>query len=387
MNKLLLILFFLPLTSIGQKGFVESYLINNKGERQRIYLKEKEEVINLKNQISYYSSPNDVSIVIEPQDIREIGYVSNELVIKSTALNKINNGNPIWIRKLVHGANSLYYSSAHNLFIVEFDNILTPLYRTDKTAPPNSFLYKEQLYNSYNPNDLEILDFVEIDYSKNSLIEYFLENNLSNTATQKLKQEKQGKRFNLAINSGYVSHSIKPISSDLTNKDINSSGYKIGIKAYYNVDPLKGQLHLFAGINYYSNVSGSSSAVSFAGSSLSRDFINSLDFGYQSIDLGLIYNMHKFENFTIAPHLSFELTSLSSNNSFKVIDSDDQVVFTTDDIDNPVIINLGLNITYKDKLSFTANYGKIFNFVAGEELRDYQFNGNRLTLGLEYNIY
>lgn len=390
-NLLLLTLLMISYLSFSQSTFYPGTLTKNDGSKETVYFKNRDVILNSNGEINIYKEENNKSkIIITANDFTEIVSHNDQLLLETTVIKELKSTDKVILKKLVEGDNSLYLIRLEeNNYYVDQKNGIYTLLEKRKSQNINSIIYKEWLFNNFNPSNLMAVDFSRISYDQDDLVEYYTDNNPNGN---ELTLENRVKPINISILGNYVNNDISLKTASIAHENINSSNIKIGLNINYNIDKLENRVTAFGGLNYYTSIDGQGNSVVFPESDIQRrNAVNPIEFNYWSFNLGVQYNIH-FDRFSLSPYLSYESLYLTSDNRIAAIFEDGTTFYDSNNfIKDPTAINLGFKITAFKNISATVEYSYLTDISAtyfnGQNLQVAEAKINRLSIGIGYKIF
>lgn len=376
---LLYLLLFISCNAIAQ-NYSSGILTRMDNKEEAIYFKAKSYVIDKKGNLTVYSAKNaDGKMALNATDFASIKSQDNSFHIVTTTINEINNNEPIILRKIVEGKHTLYeYINAEKeIFFIDFHN---GTYTVLNSSNKNKDGYQKWLFNNFNETNLIVTDYANLKYRRGDLTDYYLKQSLGNAI--KLDQEKEVSNFETSINGGAFFNNVQFESRTTSYENLASIDFKIGALITVNLDKITNRHSLTTGVNYYTplNSEGTSTASSTV-------LATEISLQYWSIVLGYQYNIH-FNNFSIAPYLSFEPTFFTGDNelTFRDIDSNSEV--GTFVLSDPYLMtNLGIRLNYKELGYINLQYHMSSDIEMANSASGFILgNNNGLSLTVGYNI-
>ncbi|MEP0480484.1 MAG: hypothetical protein ABJD23_09720, partial [Nonlabens sp.] len=377
--------------SFSQSTFYPGTLTKNDGSKETVYFKNKEYVIDSNGELNIYQQESDESkIIITANDFTKIVSHNDQLFLETTVIKELKSTDKLILKKLVEGDNSLYLLRLEeNNYYVDKKNGNYTLLEKRKSKDINSIIYKEWLFNNFNPSNLIAVDFSRISYDQDDLVEYYTDYNPNGN---ELTLENRVKPINISILGNYVNNNISLKSTSITHERINSSNIKIGLNINYNIDKVQNRVTAFGGLNYYTSIDDQGNSVVFPESDIQRrDAVNPIEFNYWSFNLGVQYNIH-FDRFSLSPYLSYESLYLTSDNRIAAIFEDGTTFYDSNNfIKDPTAINLGFKITAFKNITATVEYSYLTDLSAtyfnGQNLQVTEAKINRLSIGVGYKLF
>lgn len=315
-NKSLLFLLFIFLLSFNvfsQISFEKGYFITNTEQRIECLIKNLDWRSNPTN-FEYKLSDNDEIINNNIKSVKEFGiynnlkYISYNVKIDKSNEN-INNlnyeRNPVYneellfLKVLVEGKSNLYFYENGNLqkFFYNIDNstIKQLFYKkyltTDNNIGKNS-LFKQQLNNDLKCQTIDLNKIENLEYKKNSLINFFNEyNTCSNSDVKNYDRKVKKDLFNLTIRA-HVNNSSLSIEKSISERNVdfgNGLGIGLGIEAEFILPYNKNKWAVVIEPIYRSFNSEKTSDVSFVSGGKLKSIIN-----YSSIEVPLSVRHYLF---------------------------------------------------------------------------------------------
>lgn len=222
-NCFLTLLLFCSFYSNAQIQFEEGYYIDNSGNRVETLIRNKG-WLNNPTDFTYQSSPNSSSRTATIQEVMEFGvgehlkYIrfTGEVDISPQHLKSLDDypepkflRETVFLKVLLEGEVDLYKlktGSKERYYIKEKGQDIQPLIfkkylQADKMA--TNYKYRNQLYSSFNCQDVSAKELTKIDYKEKDLLEYFKNYHICRNSDYKIYKEK-GKigDFNLSVKGG-----------------------------------------------------------------------------------------------------------------------------------------------------------------------------------------
>ncbi|WP_405369581.1 hypothetical protein [Nonlabens sp. Asnod2-A12] len=390
-NLLLLTLLMISYLSFSQSTFYPGTLTKNDGSKETVYFKNKEYVIDSNGELNIYQQESDESkIIISANDFTEIVSHNDQLLLETTVIKELKSTDKVILKKLVEGDNNLYLIRLEeNNYYVDQKNGIYTLLEKRKSQNINSIIYKEWLFNNFNPSNLMAVDFSRISYDQDDLVEYYTDNNPNGN---ELTLENRVKPINISILGNYVNNDISLKTASIAHENINSSNIKIGLNINYNIDKLENRVTAFGGLNYYTSIDGQGNSVVFPESDIQRrNAVNPVEFNYWSFNLGVQYNIN-FNRFSLSPYLSYESLYLTSDNRIAAIFEDGTTFYDSSNfIKDPTAINLGFKVTAFKNIIATVEYSYLTDiatkYTNGLDSQIIEAKINRLSIGIGYKIF
>lgn len=255
-------------SAISQTDFVSAYFIKTNGLKTDCFIKNEDwrgspttfeykieengevKIGNLDNVIEFGSGDSFKYI----KATVEIDQSSDKVSDISDSRNPLMKEETVFLKTLVEGKTSLYYSEKENtpryffkLNDGEIEQLVFKRYMVTSTKMGNNELYKQQLATVLNCNKLTESNFENLEYKKNKLITIVSAyNTCQNSETVVYGKMENKAAFNLTIRPGvtFSSLSIQKNNDEQLNFE-NKSGFRIGLEAEYVLPFNNGKWSIF----------------------------------------------------------------------------------------------------------------------------------------------
>jgi hypothetical protein len=401
MKKLLQLLLttIISLNTYSQISFEKGYYINNFGRKFECLIK-NEDWKNNPTDFSYKQSENSEILNANINNVKEFVIYNDSKYIRSTV--KIDESstdtenlsvdkNPEFVEKqlflkvLIEGKSNLYiYDNGNLKFFYKTENsdlqqlvYKIYLYSDDKIGENN--LFKQQLWNDLKCPTIELNKVENLNYDKNSLLDFFIEYNKCNKSEFKNYEEKEKKDlFNLTIRARLNNSSLTMENSKITSSYTdfgNKLGFGFGVEAEVILPINKNKWAIAVEPTYQSFNSIKTTDMYFSGGKISAKV------NYVSIELPLslryysfinknskiFYNVSYILDFSADSSIDLERTEISYSDSLE-INSRNNFAF-------------GIGYKFKDKYCFEMRFQTSRDVLGDYLLWDTNYNTLSMIFG------
>lgn len=407
MKKKLLFLLFIIININGysQILFEKGYYIDNSEQKIDCLIKNLDWGDN-PTKFEYKISETSESVNVDIESVKEFGIYNNSKYIRKTVkidksskdIGNLNNErNPVFVEEtlflkvLVEGNTNLYLYENKNLlrFFYNKDNsdieqLVYKNYLISNNVIGENPLYKQQLWSNLRCPTIEMDKIDQLEYEKNSLINFFIEYNKCNNLDfinyeGIVKKDLFNLTFRIHLNNSSLS--IKNYSSNNLDTDFGSKlGLGIGVEAEFILPYNKNKWAISIEPTYQSFKSQKSYDAIYVSGGKLKPTVN-----YSSIEVPLSLRHYFFlkNNSKIFINASYIFDIiLNSSLEFKRADNTNY-----EDLKIASRGNFGLGIGYKfkDKYSFEMRYQTSRNILGDYIL--WQSNYNTLSIIFGYSIF
>uniref|UniRef100_UPI004049BF5A tRNA modification GTPase n=1 Tax=Flavobacterium sp. TaxID=239 RepID=UPI004049BF5A len=367
-HKLTLLLgLFLTLNSFSQISFEKGYFINNSGEKIECLIKNKDwknnptefeyiennqtKVMNIKfiEEFSIYNTSKYLRVTVN------IDRSSENISDLSEERNPIFNEEQLFLKVLVEGKANLYFYEDpnvkryfYNLDDSQIEQLIFKTYKVSFNIALKNNQFRQQLFNDLKCNSNTNNSIENLDYKKNSLVNYFIAYNKCNNSNV-VNYELKNKRdfFNLTIRPRLNSSSLKIDESRSNLNKINFDNtmkFGFGIEAEFILPYNKNKWGIIFEPSFQSfNAEKTINATTVSGGKLN----SKVDYSSIEIPIGIRHYFFLNNNSKIFLNASYVYDyNLKSSIKFKRLDNSS---FKTLEIQSKNNLSFGLGFKLNDK--------------------------------------
>lgn len=374
------LLFFLAIilsfNCYSQIGFEKGYYIDNNNQKINCLIKN----IDWKNnptEFEYILSENSDPKIETIKSVKEFGInniskyirINVDIDRSSDNINELGDEKKAILKKeelllkvLVEGKASLYQYVDGNLkrYFYNKDNanieqLIYKSYRAAENKIGKNNRYKQQLWNDLKCSDFKISKIENLDYKKNSLVNFFVEYNKCNNQEYVNFEEKQKRDLlNLTIRPRINTSSLTIQNSVSNSRDSdfkNKIGFGFGVEAEVILPFNKNKWAVAIEPTYQSFKSEKKTNVNNVSGGV---FIETVDYNSLEIPISLRYYLFLNNKSKIFINAS-SIFDLSPNSSIEFTRNDGSIISS---LDIKARFNLAIGIGYKqnDKYSIELRY-------------------------------